>query len=151
MADTILEVKHLKKYFNTPKGLLTPFNGKSRLFVADAAHIMRIARPLLFRSVFFARFCAVLTSRGERAAFLKVCRIRHQARNRLKSRLAVFNVRKGTEKTFCVWVHGVVEDIFQSSMLNDLSRVYNGDLITDLCDKSQIMGDHDHRGSKFLS
>ena len=22
MADTILEVKHLKKYFNTPKGLL---------------------------------------------------------------------------------------------------------------------------------
>ena len=29
----------------------------------------------------------------------------------------------------------MVEDIFQSSMLNDLSSIYNGDLIiTDLCD-----------------
>ena len=53
MSDTILEVKHLKKYFNTPKGTLhavddvsfTLERGKTLGIVLSLIHISEPTRP----------------------------------------------------------------------------------------------------------
>ena len=45
----------------------------------------------------------------------------------------------------------VFENILQSAMLYDLSRIYNGYLVADLRNDSQVMSNHDHGRTKLLT
>ena len=112
--------------------------------ISGASHHMRIGHHGFSRAGAGAVRSGVLAARCESAALGQVGRIGHQAGNGLKLGGTVTDVGQRVEQALGVGMLGVVEHITQSASLHDTAGVHNGDLITDVCHDTQVVGDHDH-------
>ena len=90
-------------------------------------------------------------TRGEAVADREVPRRGHGPGDLVQTSRAGLDGKDCAQQTAGVLVGRVGEQFLSGSLLNDLTGVHDGDVVGNLCDKSQVVGDEDHCESQLLT
>ena len=91
-----------------------------------------------------------VTAGRESAALGHVQQVDGGSADRLQALAAAVRRRDRAEQALGVLVTGIVEDLVGRALFADGTRVHDDDLVAELGDDTQVVGDHDDRHAHFL-
>ena len=121
--------------------------GKSSVTANLAATFAALGFDQL-RHLLTADLAGLRTSRAERAACRHIIKAWHHALDNAQLfGVVIIQLRNALHQSVRIRMHRLVKDLVAACVLNDLACVHNHNIIRNLCDDTQVVGNHHNGGS----